>query len=142
MPKYSYMPYEILEHTADIRIKITSKTLEELFKTALKVMAEIIQPEPEKKSKKIKSKKISLTASNITILLIDFLNEVLTLSNINKTVYSNLKIKTLSNTKLICEIQGMPIKEFKEDIKAVTFHEANVIKNEKGQWETNIIFDI
>ena len=35
-----------------------------------------------------------------------------------------------------------PIETFDEDVKAVTYHEAQVKKNEKNNYEVTIIFDI
>ena len=43
---------------------------------------------------------------------------------------------------MILKLSGTRINNFDEEIKAVTYHEANVIKNKKGLWETCIIFDI
>ena len=37
---------------------------------------------------------------------------------------------------------GFDIEEFDDDIKAVTYHEAEVRKNGKGNLETYMIFDI
>lgn len=137
------MPYKIVEHTADLRMKVTGKSLEELFKSALQAMAEIIRPDFKKLSQdKIKKRKISLAANDSTVLLINFLNEVLTQSNVNKEVYPNVAFTELIETRLMAEVRGVPVSEFYEDIKAVTFHEADVKKNERGEWETNILFDI
>ncbi|MBD3360831.1 hypothetical protein GF366_03450 [Candidatus Peregrinibacteria bacterium] len=134
------MPYEILEHTADLRIKVKGKNLQKLFRSALEAMAHIMLPNKEKNSSS--SKKISLSASDKTSLLIDFLNEVLTNANIEKKVYSEVAFNKLTDNKLDAEIHGFPVDEFKEDIKAVTFHEADIQKNKKGLFETNIVFDI
>jgi len=38
------MPYEILPHTADVRLKASGKTPEELFSEALKGMMTIAKP--------------------------------------------------------------------------------------------------
>jgi len=41
------MKYKILEHKADIKIKIFGKTLEELFKNAALAMAQILKRDPK-----------------------------------------------------------------------------------------------
>ena len=136
------MPYKILEHTADIRIRLSAKTLEELFQTALEVMAEILFPGILKTKTNIRNKEIiTIEAPDSTTLLIDFLNDVLSHSYINKAVYFKVKFTKLSQTSLTAEVKGIFVEEFKEDIKAATFHEAE-IKKTKGLYETNLIFDI
>ena len=40
--------YEILEHTADLKIRVFGKTKEELFLNSLLAMAESMKPEVEK----------------------------------------------------------------------------------------------
>lgn len=133
------MPYEILEHTADLRIKVKGEDLKKLFRSSLEAMADIMSPNKEKKTSS--GKKISISAPDRTALLIDFLNEVLTNANIEKKVYSDVTFNKLTDNKLEAEIHGVSAEKFKEDIKAVTFHEADIQKN-KGFLETNIVFDI
>lgn len=134
------MSYEILGHTADVRLKVSGKNLEELFQSALAGMTEIMQPKISSRGE-TSIEKISLDARDSTILLINFLSECLTLSHINKVFYQ-AKFSALTETKLDVELDGMAIENFERDIKAVTFHEVEVRKNENGEFETNVIFDI
>lgn len=132
------MPYEILEHTADIRIKVSGIDLEELFQSALQAMNEILNPKSTQSSS---TTSLNLEAADSTVLLINFLSEILTFSHINKSSYS-VKFTNLTETQLTAELTSTPTTEFAEDIKAVTFHEANITQNDEGNFETNIIFDI
>lgn len=133
--------FEILPHTADLRLKVSGDSPEELFRAAVKGMASIIKRDACKNRAEIK-KKISLSSADRTTLLIDFLSEALTLSQTDRIVFCNVNFEKLTETELTGEILGTKVNEFDEDIKAVTYHEANVVRNEKGRWETTIIFDI
>lgn len=132
--------YQMLGHTADIRLKIEASTLEELFSVALEGMNAIIKKESvsDGGSKKM----IEIKSVDATALLIDFLNEVLYQSHSNGELYIRVDFLEFSDTVLKAEIYGNKVKEFDEDIKAVTYHEAEIIKNEKGDYETIIVFDI
>lgn len=156
------MAFEILEHTADIRLLVKGKNLEELFKEALKGMAFIQKSnirnsmlagrQEVSKNKRL----IEIQSPDKTALLVDFLSEALVQSQINKEVYADVKFLEFSEinpeavpqnagrygARLKAEIYGNPVESFDEDIKAVTYHEAEIKQNEKGEWETMLIFDI
>lgn len=135
------MPYQIVKHTADIRLFIEADTEQDLFRDALLGLMGLIYPESEKVQKKVK-RVVSLTAPDITVLLIDFLSDALTSAHTNKEVYSNVEIKSLGQNNLEAILIGDKVDHFKEDVKAVTYHEAEVKKNERGKWETTLVLDI
>lgn len=133
--------YKILGHTADIRMKVEADSLPELFVAAIEGMNSIIKEKREERREKSK-KIIEIQSPDKTALLIDFMNEVLYLSQANKEIYNEVKFLEFSETALKAEIFGVKVEEFDEDIKAVTYHEAEIKKNEKGNFETIIVFDI
>lgn len=133
--------YQVLGHTADIRLKVEASTLTELFKVAIDGMNHILKS--QKVSGEISGKMIiEVQSPDITALLVDFMNEVLYRSQANKEIYMDVKFLEFSDVALKTEIGGQKVEEFDEDIKAVTYHEAEIIKNEKGNYETVIVFDI
>ena len=150
------MKYEILEHRADIKIKILGKTLEELYKNAVFAMASILFKDAEAQlqnsclpASKAKFKKIIVTKSaDKEVLLVDFLNNVLGESQINQTIYPEARfidfqpdgIQGVSYLK--AEINGYAIERFDEDIKAVTYHDLSISQNKDGVWEATILFDV
>jgi SHS2 domain-containing protein len=134
------MPYEVIGHTADLRLKVHGRSLPELFSEAVKGMMEILAPGAETEPKV--TREIRIESANLTALLVDFLNEVLTLSQTNKEVYTEVALDKLTETALRAELRGHSVRGFEEDIKAVTYHEAQVSKNVKGEWETTLVFDI
>ena len=136
-----YMPYQILGHTADVRLRVEAETLEELFRDALLGMMAIVRPD-YKKGKQHTTRIIALDAPDLTALLVDFLNEVLFQSHVNKEIYTDVTFAKFDEKSLEAKLEGIPVDEFDEDIKAVTYHEADVKKNKEGQWEITLIFDI
>jgi len=131
----------MLEHTADVRIFVQGDSLEELFLDAVYGMMEILKPKVDNQ-KQGTQRAITLEAVDITALLIDFLNEVLLASQIYKEAYNKVIFKTLSLRSLEAILRGVAVRSFDEDIKAVTYHEAEIRRTEDGKWETMIIFDI
>ncbi len=135
------MPYSFNEHTADIRMNVTGKTLGELFQDALSGMVKIVNPTLSKKLKIIK-RKIIIEASDATALLIDFLNEALMQMHTERETYASVKFSSITEHSLKAELKGYKAESFGEDIKAATYHEADVKKNNKDEWSATIIFDI
>ncbi len=137
------MPYQFIEHTADIRMKVWGTDLKELFKDAMLGMMEFLNSKDFKTFGEVK-RLVNISSVDQTSLLIDFLNEVLANAQIYKEVYTDVifNIFSLDNNLVEAELKGKEIEKFNEDIKAITYHEANILKNKKGEFETIIIFDI
>lgn len=135
--------FEILPHTADLRIRIFGRDLEILFKNAAFALAAILHPQEVKKFESVQLReKIEVMAEDRNALLVDFLSEVLSRSQINGAIYPDLAINELTDKRISAEILGRRVAEFKEDVKAVTYHEVNIIKNKQGILETNLVLDI
>ena len=85
---------------------------------------------------------VEITALDSTCLLIDFLSEVLSVSYTQKAIFCEVVFLDFTPHHTIAEIRGKKTQGFDEEIKAVTYHEADVRKNKRDQWATLIIFDI
>jgi SHS2 domain-containing protein len=134
---------EFLPHIADVRMKIQGSTQEELFRVGMEGIGRILKEEVfQKPSVPEEEVEVFLNSGNITTLLVEFLNEVLLWSHTRKAVFFDLDLKELSDVEIIAKVKGTKVGDFDEDIKAVTYHEANVIKNKSGIWETVIVLDI
>lgn len=130
-------------HTADIRMVVKAKTLQELFELSIKGMSNILKENACSELSSIESEiMIEVTALDYTNLLIDFLSQVLSYSYIKNVIYCEVKFLEFKEYSLKAEIFGEPVRQFDEEIKAVTYHEANVYKDNESFWKTGIIFDI
>jgi SHS2 domain-containing protein len=133
---------EFLSHTADIRMRVEADTKSGVFKGALIGMSELIRKDfCNQYHGNDFGVGIEIHSVDETSLLIDFLNEVLSLSHINKTIYCELDMKRLTCTDLSATIKGDHTDEWDEDIKAVTYHEAE-LKKINDRWNAQVIFDI
>jgi SHS2 domain-containing protein len=140
------MSYEFLSHTADIRMEVKNLNLKNLFLDAFWGLMEFLGKDKLKTSGQVK-RLITVSASDLTSLLIDFLNEILTTSQIHKEIYNQINFLHFPeendlNLFIEAEIIGGEIQKFEKDVKAITYHNANLVKNEKGEWEIIITFDI
>lgn len=133
-------PFEFLPHTADFRIRSSGKTLEELFQNALRGMAFYMKEEALDQTPMVE-RSFKVSASDKTALLVDFLSKALTLADANREVYSGAKFEEFSETHLKGAFRGTPVGAFDKDIKAATYHGAEIKKTAQG-YEVTIVYDI
>jgi len=143
--------FEMLPHTADIKIRVYGKTLEDFFCNAVIGMFQSIGPKIP--GCKIKNERVicdnlperhtvQVESPDIGALLVDFLSEALYLSDVNNEAYLWADVQEVSQTKIKATLHGIKVEGFEVvEIKAVTYHEMDVQKID-GFWQTNIVFDI
>lgn len=134
------MPYKIKEHIADIRIAARGQNLEQLFTDAFFGMMYILKPAQKFAPEKVE-REISLESLDTTALLADFLNEALSLASANKEFYTHVIFYKIQPTSLRAKLFGVSAESFHRDIKAVTYHEAEVRQTKDGALETNLVFN-
>ena len=133
--------FEILPHIADLKIKSFGRTKEELFKNSLLGMIESLKPEIKKRGVKVQ-RKIKIKSPDLPALLVDFLSEVLYLTQVNREIYKNIKFDKFTDTEIEGELFGKKVKSFGEDIKAATYHSLDIHQKKDGFWEATVLFDI
>ena len=137
--------FEILPHTTDMRLKVWGKTLEELFRSALRGMVSYWKPEAlEKNKREFKEKKeIKIKAPDLTSLLIEFLSKTIAQTDILNTVFADVSFREFGENFLEGDLHGLKVDGLEKDIKAVSFQEVDIKKNpETGLYETVLVFDI
>ena len=138
--------YELIEHTADIGIKVKGRGLKELFKnTALSMFDIMAEKKFLPKVARLKEKKIKIEqkAENLEELFVNWLNELLSLSQTKELIFNDFKIRRLKENELEAEVFGDNIKDYKvnTEIKAATYHELKIEKDKSG-WKASVIFDV
>lgn len=137
------MPFKILDHTADIRVRVSGKTLEELLKSAaLGFMSLVTDTSGVEPSEKVA---FEVHGENGEELLIKMLGEILYLHQVEKMVFSDIDITLTGGNKLEAVLYGEKTDperhELELDIKAATYHNLKIVKaNDRLMAE--IVFDI
>ena len=132
--------YQILDHPSDLKIRAFGRTKEELFLNILLGMSK--SQRPQIKSGKKNRREIKIKSIDLPSLLVDFLNEVLYQSQVNKEVCEDINFKKFNDFQLEAEIFGKKIEGFGEDIKAATHHNINICRNSDEIWEATVLFDV
>jgi len=135
--------YEILEHTADIRLRVKAKDLPGLFINTARAVFEIITDSSELGIHKAKTIKIKLESEDLEELFVTWLNELLSLSAAKELIFSQFSIKKISKNGLEAEVSGEDAGNYKlnTEIKAATYHQLRIEENKEG-WQAEVIFDV
>jgi SHS2 domain-containing protein len=132
-------PVQEIEHTADWAIRVRGRHLPELFANAALGMASLmadlnaIEPNIERQ--------MALDAFDIETLLVSWLSELLWFNEETGAVFVLFEIKTLTSIHLEATAWGGPVSSQWKQIKAVTFHDLEIIETDDG-CEVTVVFDV
>jgi len=138
--------YELLEHTADVRVRVYGKTLELLFKhAAIALFGLLVNYKP----KKTKTREISLEAETLEELFVNWLNELISIFYSYKFLpsYYNIIIVDAERRKTMhASVKGELFnpydnKKVNREIKAATYHNLAIEHDKKG-YRAEVIFDV
>jgi len=141
--------YEILDHTADIKIRITSINLFAFFKDLISALKYIINYEDENQLKSKKENKKNNKKNNIKIILSDSDDYQKVFNFISKFIYY-LDAKSLLITdvnyinlkedkwEISVKVKKINKKKIKGYLKAPTYHDFKFISN----FELEVIIDV
>jgi len=123
------MKYEFLEHTADLKFKAYGENLNKVFENAaLAFFESITDTSKVKQTTKIT---INIKAQDNESLLYDFLEELLTLHEADKYLFSKFSID-IKDYELSATLWGEKLKpthKIRNAIKAVTYNDMIVTNN-------------
>jgi SHS2 domain-containing protein len=161
-------PYEILEHTADIGLRAFGQSLEALFENAAWGLAQILDVDrssravgaaavdaatparsPSARTRGAyggyapRPQRIALDASDVEALLVDWLNELILLTEEGKACLVSVQLDRVDDDGLQAEIHLADCDPLPEgtDLKAATYHQLSVRRTEKS-WEAIVYFDV
>ena len=135
--------YQLIEHTADVGIKVEAPTLAELFANAacgmldLLCATDVVGAEAEEF--------VAIKAGSYEELLVTWLSELLFLFDTQKLLLNEFDITELDDRHLTAIVRGEEYSpdrhELDHDIKAVTYYGLEV-KREGANWTASIVFDV
>ena len=135
--------YEIIDHTADIGIKVYGKDLKELFQYAAEALFEIICDLSEVADSIQRG--VTLDGDDLEQLMVVWLGELLYLYETERILFKRFEVKGVENNTLRATVYGEEFKEghhsIRTVIKAVTYHQIQV-EQKDGIWVSRVIFDL
>ena len=133
--------YEVLEHTADLRIKAQGETSKELFSNIAYGLCEKMLGKDLSSLKSKDLRLIEVHGNNLESVLVNFLNEIIFQADINKEIYTDFQIEKLSDTHIKVTAKSTKVSEKRLEVKAATFYQLKIKKKNK-KFEVVVTFDI
>lgn len=137
--------YELIDHTADVGIRIKGNSLDDLFLKAAEALIDIAFSVKKSIIPAI-GVPLAIDADCIEQLLVRWLQEILYIYETRRLVLSQFWIDEIDERHLVGSAKGAKFDETRHlqklDIKAVTYHQIEVKKDEEGNWYAKVIFDI
>ncbi|MBM3309633.1 MAG: archease [Candidatus Altiarchaeales archaeon] len=136
--------FEFLEHTADLKFRSFGSTLNEAFENAGKAvfnaMADL------NAVKLADSRKITLEAEDLEVLLHDFLSELIYLFSVEELLLKKFEVRIVQvdTFQLHATVSGekIDLKRHKlhKEVKAATYHDMKIEKK-GGEWIIEVVCD-
>ncbi|HHV61155.1 MAG TPA: archease [Firmicutes bacterium] len=141
--------FQILDHTADIGLRVYGSSLVETFENAARGMFHIMAPTASVFPKEVKE--IVLHADTREELLVAWLSELLYLFDGEAFMPCSIEITQLEENShglvLRARVSGEPVDQrrhnLETEIKAVTYHRLELVLDEQNNnWMAQIVFDV
>jgi SHS2 domain-containing protein len=136
--------YEYLDISGDAGVRATAESLEELFEDMALGMYGLVTDLKTVEAKKTVTAEAS--GQGTGGLLVAWLNELVFQLDTHGFVGSRVKVIELAEDHVKAEVTGEEFDPERHErrllIKAATYHDLKVEKNDRGGWRAEVIFDI
>ncbi|MFO7179177.1 MAG: archease [Pseudomonadota bacterium] len=129
------------DHTGEVRLVLSAPTLKELFLAAAEGLAELVseddpgEPSPDEYETRV------LHARDRELLLADFLNELIYLTETTERVFTDVHIDELSDHALVFRARGIPLRRVRTAVKAATLHGLSIEQRADG-FGASVVLDV
>ena|SRR5581483_8531114 len=135
--------FELFEHTADLGLRVSANSLEELLKEAAQGLLAMLVANPDA-VRPVQEKTIQVSGEDSSYLLFDWLSELLYAFETEKLLFSDFELQ-LSSHDLSAVCRGEPMDptrhQMEHEVKAITYHGLKVGQAANG-WRAEVIVDI
>lgn len=130
--------FQEIEHTADWAFRVSGHNFSELLKNAALGVAEL-EKWPAISGREV-TRDVQIVGNDRESLLVNWLNELLFLSEKYGEAYYLIEFIEITETRLRARIRGHKGASPTRKIKAVTFHRIHIERN--GSWNVTIVVDV
>jgi SHS2 domain-containing protein len=135
--------YELVDHTADIGVRLWAPTAEELFEQAALALFSLVCDPLHVDD--LESVDVELEAESMDLLLAAWLNELLYVFEARSLVLTQFDIVELGERSLRARISGEPLDTSRHiicgGVKAATLHELS-LERRGDHWEGFVLLDV
>jgi len=135
---------EILDHTADVGIRVWASSLGELLVLAAQAMMQLVVDETPQDCGV--SYTVEISGDDQEQLLVNWLSELNYLLQTERFLFADCQEATLTANRFCSQVVGERLhpgqKHLRSEIKAVTYHQIQIRCNAEGVWQAQVYFDV
>lgn len=138
--------YEVLDHTADLALRVWGRDLADLLAAAIEAMlcevfADYRRPRAATGARRVV---LETGAHDAESLLVGLLNEVLYLAEVDGVVPLDPEVQLRTGNRAILTAQVLSTDQLNwtRELKAVTYHGLRIARTPDGGLEATVIFDL
>lgn len=135
--------YEMLEHTADLRIEVRGKDVAELLARSAGALADLLYDPAS--VREATQRRVRLDEANLELLLVRWLNELIYLREVKEFLWKEIEVETDGPSALQAVLAGEGFDPARHSprtgLKAATYHQLRIEQGTEG-WTARILFDV
>ena len=135
------MNYEILDHTADIKIRVFGNSFIDILVNSAFATSDILYPGETKQDR---NHEFEITGSSDDQVLVRLLNELVYILQTEKLLFKFFEIERTGNNLYSIQCRGTKIKDSDEinyDIKGVTYHDL-LLEKTGDKFKAEFVIDV
>jgi SHS2 domain-containing protein len=144
-PSHLYPPkhaadFEEIDHMADWSLRVRGRDLGELLANAARGMVSLMISDPSRLPTDVEQQ-VELESIDAESLLVDWLSELAYWAETDMLIFHQFELHNLTLTSLQATVRGGHAPALTKHIKAVTYHNLEIIETEQGL-EATVVFDV
>lgn len=130
------------EHVGEWKVSLRADSAEELFAEGARLVAQECGPVSGEYGA---WQQLSLEAADMETLLADWLNDVIGRSEIALSAYDDVRVGHIEtgggSASMTAEMRGRPVSDWQSPLKAATYHDLRVWRDDDG-WRATVVIDV
>jgi SHS2 domain-containing protein len=132
--------FEEVEHTADLALRVRGRDLPELLINAARGMNRLLVSDPETVPTDVE-RSLEVDAFDAESLLVEWLSELAYWAEADMLVFGQFDLRQVRPDYLQAVVRGGRASDLQRNIKAVTYHDLNIVHSQDGL-EVTVVFDV
>ncbi len=136
----SFIGFEEVEHTADWALRVRGRDFRELLVNAARGMSRLLVSDLSAIPTDVE-RRFELDAFDDESLLVEWLSELAYWAEAEMLVFREFELSQVAPDRLEAVVRGGPVPSLQKHIKAVTYHNLEIVETEDGL-EATVVFDV
>lgn len=132
--------YETVDHTADWALRVYGNDLADLLVNAAVGMNSLLVQQLSDIPEQL-TRHCELDSHDAESLLVDWLSELAYFAETEQILFSRFTLSDVSSRHLSAQLSGGRVAELQKHIKAVTYHDLEIVETAQGLQAT-VVFDV